>query len=259
MLDNQLAKLKEWFGVYTTKYHSSSKEITAAIDLKIHHTALVCDNVKEILKELNWPSSDTFTAEAAALLHDIGRLPQINNFGTFNDYKSIDHGILGVQVLLEENALKCLSGQDQRVVLTAVRWHNKYAEPDDLGEDERKVLKLVRDADKLDIMRLFTEYYPTADEHPLPFVEFGLKKNGECSEKIAADIMLNRIANIKNIENITDLRIAKLSWLYDLNYETSRRLFRERRYIEKTVEYLPETPRIRQVVRHLQEHFKTAV
>ena len=256
MQDNQLAKLKEWFSVYITKYHSTDSKINSAIELKIHHTALVCDNIKTILQDLNWSSSDVFTAEATGLLHDIGRLPQINDFGTFNDYKSIDHGVLGVQVLLDENVLQDLPGSDQRIVLTSVKWHNKYAIPNELPEDEVAFLKLVRDADKLDIMRLFAEYYPICADDPSPLLEFDLPKAADCSEKIAADILSNRMANIKDIKNLNDLRIIKLGWVYDLNYTQSKRLFREREYIEQTMQILPATPRIQEVIAHLQNYLE---
>lgn len=254
MLDFQLAKLKEWFSVYITKYHNENIEITDGFERKIQHTAFVCDNIKKILETIELTPQDKMTAEAAGLLHDIGRFPQLSGWGTFNDSESIDHGLLGVEVLLNENIIGHLSGKDQRCILASVKWHNKFAVPGELPEDEKLFVKLVRDADKLDILRIFVEYYATAEKEPHPLLEFGLPKGDDCSQNIARAILADKIADIRDVCNLNDIRLVKLSWLYDLNYAASKKIFKDRKYIEQTIKYLPDTPLIQKVTEHLHKN-----
>ena len=164
MLDSDLTKLKAWFAVYATKNRHGDMTVNSALDLKIQHTAFVCDDAREIAQALRWPREAVLSAEAAALLHDAGRFPQMSKFQTFNDRLSADHAALGIEAILTEGVLSGLSGQEQRLILSAVKWHNKRHVPPELPEDEKPLLFLLRDADKLDIMRIFCAYYTVCEK-----------------------------------------------------------------------------------------------
>ncbi|MDR2006457.1 MAG: HD domain-containing protein [Acidaminococcales bacterium] len=256
MLDSDLTKLKAWFAAYVTKNRHDDAVVNSAFELKIHHTALVCDDAREIAQALGWPRDAVFAAEAAALLHDVGRFPQMGKFHTFDDRLSADHAALGVEAILEEKILAGLSGKEQRKLISAVKWHNKRFVPTELPEDEKPLLFLLRDADKLDIMRIFCEYYPVCAQEPNPLLEFGLPNTGGCSEKILSTLCGGQIADINDAHNSNDARLIKLSWIYDLNYPQSRKLFSERRYIEKTLAALPPSPEIQSVGRRLARYLE---
>lgn len=253
MQDNQLVKLKEWFSVYITRFHSKKHDIHDAIERKIMHTALVCDNIKTICASIENDPPDIFLAETAALLHDLGRFPQLDRFGTFVDFKSLDHGNLAIDILLEENVLSGISGIEQRCLLTAIKWHNKKNLPKELQEDELLLLKLLRDADKLDILRMFSEYYPESKDNPNELLEFGLPESDKC-EKGIVDAILNReIADIMLSKSLNDIRLSKLSWFYDFNFIKSKQLFKERNYLEHTLAVLPDIPDVRMIAKHIRK------
>lgn len=252
MEDRHLTKLKEWFSLYITRFSSKKPDIRDAIERKIMHTALVCDNIKLICSsEENQPN--TFLAEAAALFHDIGRFPQLDRFGTFVDFKSLDHGTLAVDILLDENVLSGISGSEQRCIFTAVKWHNKKDIPNDLQEDELFLLKLLRDADKLDILRMFSEYYPISKTRPNELLEFGLPESDKCEDGIINAILDRRIADIMLSKSLNDIRLSKLSWFYDFNFPKSRRLFKERQYLDHTLAVLPDIPDVRKVAERIKK------
>ncbi|MDR3349511.1 MAG: HD domain-containing protein [Acidaminococcales bacterium] len=256
MLDTDLSKLKAWFAVYIIKNRHGDSAANSAFDLKIHHTALVCDDAREIAQCLGWPPEAVFAAEAAALLHDVGRFPQMNKFHTFDDRRSVDHAALGVEAILEDNILAGLSGKEQRTIISAVQWHNKRFVPAELPEDEKPLLFLLRDADKLDIMRIFCDYYVARQEELRFVLEPDLPKAGGCSEKILSALDGGQTADINDARNVNDVRLIKLSWVYDLNYPKSRELFLKRRYIEKTLASLPPLPEIQSAGRRLARHLK---
>lgn len=256
MKDQHLTKLKEWFSVYITRFHSKEHNIHDALERKIMHTALVCDNIKIICKSIKSGQSNTFLAEAAALLHDIGRFPQLDRFGTFVDFKSLDHGTLAVDILLDENVLSDIPGSEQRCLFTAIKWHNKKEIPNELQEDELTLLKLLRDADKLDILRMFSDYYPVSKTHPNSLLEFGLPESDTCEEGIVNAILDRRIADVMLSKSLSDIRLSKLSWFYDFNFTESRKIFKERQYLEHTLAVLPDIPAIRKVAEHIRKDLK---
>ena len=256
MQEHELSLFKNWFYSHAAGCRSNDSEMNAVLDLKIKHTDFVCSNALRISQGLGWPEEQTRAAQIAALLHDVGRFPQMTGFQTFNDNLSCDHAALGVEIILTGGLLQNLTGKEQRQILSAVAWHNKRILPQELPKDEQSILRLVRDADKLDIMRIFCEYYAICRKRPNPLLEFGLPLSGKCSEKVIADLTSGRIADLADARNVNDVRLIKLSWIYDLHYPMSRALFLENKYIEKTLAALPPLPEVVRLGVQLTDYLK---
>lgn len=73
-------------------------------------------------------------------------------YHTFNDLKSFDHGDYGAELLKKLIRNFISIDKYDKVIFEAVRNHNKLRIDENLNEQERLFAKLVRDADKLDIM-----------------------------------------------------------------------------------------------------------
>ena len=57
-------------------------------------------------------------AAYCGLLHDIGRFEQLKRYNTFVDSKSIDHGLLGYEILKEDNYInKYIDNKNKNIVL----------------------------------------------------------------------------------------------------------------------------------------------
>ena len=180
------------FNKYFNKYG-----VISEIKEKKEHSYRVAKYAFKIAKSLNLNVEDTTRVVNASLLHDIGRVPQLYFYSTFNDLKSKDHGDLGYELLMDNK-------YNNSMVLNAVKNHNKYKISDHLTEIEELICNIVRDADKLDIM--FTQNFNIDnDNYFLPDdVYYAFKKN----------VMVDNQYESTNI--ISTLRM--LGFIFDLNF-----------------------------------------
>ena len=151
MDQHELNDLKRLFNDYCGSFYSLNREDQRNITLKEEHTRNVCGNIVQIARGLSLDDARITLAEAIALYHDIGRFPQYQKFKTFKDSVSVNHAALGAKVLIENNVLQGLPKHEQDIIVRAVALHNVYSIPGGLDQDLLLFLKLVRDADKLDI------------------------------------------------------------------------------------------------------------
>lgn len=244
--------LKIRFADYAKSFISSSRDDQNLL-LKERHTYNVCDNIVTISKERSMNNDEILLAESIALFHDIGRFPQYAEFKTFRDDMSVNHGVLGAKTLTEERILRELPPKEQETILQAVKFHNAFALPRIEDPDSLVFLKLIRDADKLDIWRVFTEYYETPEEKRASAVGLGLLDAPGYSEKIIRSIREKRMASLSDMKTLNDFKLLQLSWLYDLNFAASFRLLLERDYIKRISAALPRTEEILGVTEILEK------
>ncbi len=221
------------------------------IDLKYEHTRKVCEASQMIGKSLNLDGVNLMLAETAALFHDIGRFSQFARFRTFTDRVSFDHAAEGSRILRESGVLLRLPESEQHCILSAVELHNRYRIPDSLDEQSTLHAKILRDADKLDIFRVVTEYYANRALIANPAMEESMPDTEGCSPQIVQDILENRNTLSRHVQNINDTILFKLTWIFDINFPASLTAIKERGYIEKLMAHLPDTEEIRKIRKHL--------
>lgn len=151
------SKVKEFFKEYTDRYNSDDGKIR----LKIDHTYRVAKISDRISDALGLKGVDKDVAWLNGMLHDIGRFEQIKRYGTFNDAESIDHAALSANLLFKEgliNSFIDVTRADVQEVLKiseeSIRAHNMYRIPDELDEKSNLYARILRDADKIDILRV---------------------------------------------------------------------------------------------------------
>ena len=144
---------KEFFMEYANGYDLSD----GMISLKVIHTMAVAEVMEELTAMLGLSERIREIAEICAVFHDIGRFEQVTRYHTFLDHLSRDHADLGCEVLQQEKFLEelSLSEREKEQVIIAIRNHNKYAIEAGLDEETLLLCKLIRDADKCDIFRVF--------------------------------------------------------------------------------------------------------
>ena len=193
------------------------------IRLKIYHTMKVAEVMDELTKRLELSDHVRELAHYTAVFHDIGRFEQVRKYDTFNDKISEDHAAIGCRVLTENNILKELSEEDQEKVLTAIKNHNQYVIEEGLDEETLTLCKLIRDADKIDILRVF------ATEDPVDTMGESLE---QVEAEVISDDVYERIMNHQQIPKSIrktglDFWIGFLGFIFDLNYPESRAIIRE--------------------------------
>jgi hypothetical protein len=198
-------------------------------------------------------------AETIALFHDIGRFPQYAEYKTFRDSSSVNHATLGTEVLSREGVLGTLPEHEQRIILQAIKFHNAYAIPDIADNDTLLFLKLIRDADKLDIWRVFVEYLALPEEDRASAAGLGLPDIPEYSDSLLSCVMSRRVAFLSSLKTLNDFILMQLSWVYDLNFKTSFTLLRERNYLNKLISTLPPSEAIGTLSLFLEEYLRERI
>jgi len=74
------------------------------------------------------------------------------------------------------------------------------------------------------------------------------------SEKEVLLVKLVRDAEVKRVRTANDLRLFKLTWIFDVNFAVTLKAIRERAYVEKTIAALPQTGDIQKVYHHIMNY-----
>lgn len=241
MEQTELNSLIVWFNSYVEPYLETDEESAANIRLKIEHTQKVCEAMELLSAGESLSEGDKRVAYAVALLHDVGRFPQYRRWRTFRDDDSDNHARMAIDVIREEKLLSGLDSHEQLLIEEAVRFHNLLEVPTQIRSPSRLFINLIRDADKIDIWRVFTELLAVppdmrASAATLGFADLPDKVSDECIKTVAG----GQVVQLKNLQTLNDFKLLLISWVYDLNFPSSRRLLLERGHISALEAYLPK-------------------
>lgn len=151
------------FKTYTDAYDATNPRIA----LKIEHTYHVAEVCDAVAREQGWPAQDIDLAWLCGLLHDMGRFEQLRRWDTFKDAESMSHAALGIEVLFGENpadAPAVTSIRDfiddpaeDELIRASIAHHSNFRLPTELDTRTRSFCEIVRDGDKIDIMRTIAD------------------------------------------------------------------------------------------------------
>lgn len=227
------------------------------IDLKRDHSLRVLEEAQGILASLlpgQAPEPELHHAvQVAALFHDMGRFPQYVRWGTFNDRVSDDHGRQGVRAIRRAGVVRELPDRLRKVVLGAVVLHNRRYLPAGLPADVDFAVRVVRDADKLDIYPVMLSHLePGGIDNPV--VTLGLKDDAEAvSPKIMEQVSGRGLCNYDDMRYVNDFKLLILSWVYDLNFAHSREQVVGRGYLDRLFDCLPKNGNFGRLAEQLRE------
>jgi putative nucleotidyltransferase with HDIG domain len=248
MDQKELTALKNWFDDYCDSYTTASAEDQRNITVKRDHTREVCLNAVQIAKDLRLDPHQTLLAESIALFHDVGRFPQYRQFKTFDDSISVNHAALGAKVLLENKVLRNLNHRDREIIIRAVTLHNVFTLPDELDNETLLFSRMIRDADKLDILRVVIEYFQQEPGSRADAVALGLPDDPGYSDEVLSCIYEKKMAMKSMLTTQNDFKLLQLTWLYDLNFDGSLRMVATRNYIPAIAAMLPRNNAISRAV-----------
>ncbi|HLC14635.1 MAG TPA: HD domain-containing protein [Thermodesulfovibrionia bacterium] len=254
MNQKDLDYFKRWFiQFYNSFALSANSDDKKNYELKELHTYEVCKLIVHIGHELGLDDRDMLIAETIGLFHDIGRFPQYCRYKTFRDNISINHGSLGASLLENNGVLNSLSREEQTWIIESVRFHNSFQIP--YLEDPRAVffLKLIRDADKLDIYRVVFEQYALPEEKRASAIGDGLLTDtSEITDEIIDTLLKGQIPSYTRLKTINDYKLMQLSWVYDFNFTATVREFVKKDYLSKCWLHLPaDNPKVRQAFEYI--------
>lgn len=230
-------KYKKSFDDYASHYDRND----GRVELKIIHTRAVVAIMEQLCRLRRLPEHTFNLALLCAQFHDIGRFEQLRQYSTFIDHISVNHAVLSCQVLEENGILDELSQTDKKKILTAIANHNKLeidpsivsaaerADDTPSGRDARECLelcKLIRDADKCDIFRVFA-----VDD----MMDVVGAPDSQVAEETITPAVLQSIREHRCIDKVIretylDQWISFIGYFFDLNYPESMQLARKQGY-----------------------------
>lgn len=221
------------FAEYVRKYDPSDGKIK----LKIDHTYRVAGLCQRIAESLGLSGEDVDTAWLLGMLHDIGRFEQIRRYGTFNDAQSVDHADFGADLLfgggLTDSFAPGYMQKDRGLLELAIRQHNKYRLKEGLSGRELMFCNILRDADKIDILRVNVDV-PLEIIYDVTTEEL---RNGVITQEVL-DSFYRRETVLKSIrKSAVDNVVGHISLLFELVYPVSLKIARQQGYIFKMLDF----------------------
>jgi hypothetical protein len=239
-----LQHIRSWFDSYVKTFHNMDPEGLQNILLKEAHTAKVVEAMEQIAAIEQLSPEETNIASAVALLHDVGRFPQYRRWRTFRDKDSDNHARISVDTIRANKVLDHLPPEMRLLIEEAVRFHNLLALPVRTRSKTDLYIRLIRDADKLDIWRVFLDYYSLPEAERPSAVGLGLVDLPQTSKACVEALAAGKIVTLDTVRVLNDFKLLQISWVYDLNFSASYRLLEQRQYIPKLAATLPADPAV---------------
>ncbi|MDE7324295.1 MAG: HD domain-containing protein [Lachnospiraceae bacterium] len=225
-----LAAFKE----YTSNYDVSDEKVK----LKIDHTYRVCGLCQQIAAQSGFDQNGTELAWIAGLLHDVGRFEQLKRYGTFIDAQSIDHAEFGADILFKEGRIRDYIADDSEDELLekTVRCHSAYRVPAQYTEREKKFADLLRDADKIDILKV-NVIVPIEEIYNVTTYDL---KHCQVTEEVM-QAFYEEHAVLRTLKKTpVDNVVGHISLVYELVYPVSCKLVCEQGYLDKLMGFQSE-------------------
>jgi hypothetical protein len=235
--------LQAWFERYVERFRDREGVLPPMLDLKYCHSLRVAENAERRL------------AEGFGLVHDVGRFTQYARYGSFQDADTVDHGAEGHRVL-EAQDLSFLPDPGEREWLfRVVEYHNRKEIniPCGLSAGQDRLLRLIRDADKLDIMELVLQAVASDGFRDLPGMLPHIRLCRELSPGVLSEAAKTRSVSNGNLSTLADFLVMMATWCYDMNYLPTRRLAVQRNLLPRIRRELPDTKPIRDLFADITE------
>lgn len=253
-LENNYRYLNNFFNEYTASFMGRDEFTDENISLKIYHTHRVVNIAEEISGYISNSYETQLLSITAALLHDIGRFEQFHTYKTFNDAHSENHALLGLKIIEDKKLLRDYENTSKNIILDAIRSHNMKDLPPNLSPESETVAKVVRDADKLDIMRVLCDYYPTREKKKNEGLEVNLPDTEGYTESIIEDIYAHKTIDNSKRNNYNDMKLVHLAWIFDLNYDQSLSIYKSKGYHKTIFKYLPDDEEIHELYNYIEKY-----
>jgi hypothetical protein len=194
-------------------------------------------------------------ARITGLLHDIGRFPQYRRYQSWDDGTTVDHAQLGAKICARMPEIDRMPEGMRSPLLEAIRLHNRTALPNDLPPPTKNLVRLLRDADKLDIFAIFRRWLERETEGEGGAL--GAFPEGPPSPELLLTIENGHTAPRRLRRTKSDILLQQLSWVFDMNFHGTRRRFAERGFFEAYRRRLPQDPGTVAALRRIENRLHT--
>ena len=213
------------FEKFTKKYDLTFPKMKR----KLEHSFRVMENAKNIAKSLNLNDEKIELSTLIGLIHDIGHFEEIKVKDILREECQIDHGDLGIEILQKDNYIRKYIEDNKydNIIFKAIKNHNKFKIEEGLSAEELLFAKIIRDADKLDILYEGAEIFWTENEQIEEIINS--KVSDEVIEYFAKHIYFDR----KYIKTKADSIIQFITLMFDINFKYDFEVIKRENYISK--------------------------
>ncbi len=248
MKKSELNSISDWFEGYVRTFAGRDGELHYVLGLKLEHSRQVAANAVVLARDMLWSGSECVAVEAAGLLHDAGRFSQFEEFNTLSDATSVNHGLRGWEVVREAGILSALTERERNCILDSIRHHNARVIPDGLDPKSLKLVRLIRDADKLDIFQVVQKAIRENGFRNLEDMLPGFKLDGPISRPLLDEFKKNPSCAMTSVKSLADFMLMQLAWVHDINYSASYREMAAREIVPRIAEQLPADGAVKELV-----------
>jgi hypothetical protein len=248
MNQDNLKHLEKQFFDYVKDFYTDDPDVDKHIKMKESHTKRVCENIITIGKSMDMSPHNLLLAHVMALYHDFGRFLQYKTFRTFNDKDSINHASLGLKEMARLKILTVCPKEEKRIIIKAIAYHNAMTIHGIKDKKDLLFIRLLRDADKLDIWKVFQDYYTGRDNKPDKTLVMDLPDEPFCSETIIKALHNCSIASLNDVKTQNDYKLIQIAWVYDLNFPSSFKMVQDRNIIQELASTLPQSKGVTKAV-----------
>lgn len=243
-------RAEQTFLEYASHYNMEDPKIR----LKVGHTLRVAGLCERIAGSLDLNPEEKDLAWMIGLLHDIGRFEQVRIYHTFRDAESVNHAQFSADLLFRDGMIRDYTAVSDRyrIMETAIRYHNAYRLPESLTEQERTYSQILRDADKIDILRVNRET-PMTQIYNLPeeaFLTSGI------SDPVYEDMLAHRDVNRANSRTGVDFLMGHIAFVFGLVYPISFRIVEEQGYLEQMLAFESRNERTRERMNRIRKEVR---
>ena len=219
-----IEKAIEEFIKYTENYNLDGPRIEG----KQKRSIRVMEISKEIAQGLRLTLEEIDIATLIGLLHDIARFEQYTQYHTFKDAQSIDHGDLGVEILNKDIRKYIETDKYDETIKLAVKNHNKYKIQEGLTQKQELFAKIIRDADKIDILYESAEMFWKCRESEI--------EEATISEEVFEQISKNTQVKVETRKTPIDDVVSVIAFIFDINFKVSFEILKKENYINRILD-----------------------
>ncbi len=254
-----ISNYEEAFLTYAQNFIDVENAHKDMLQLKVHHSLEVLQHTKHLVATEATLQPYGRACLLAALFHDVARFYQFERWRTFKDAPGRNHGLLGAKILRQQQFLANESSLIQKQVIAAVAMHNRFSIPKHISHDIMLITQAVRDADKLDIIRIMAEHFSQKTGQNQAVVFYANEDPLGWSPKIIQDVLENRLAFYSDIQYVNDFKLLLGSWLHDLTFASSKKMFASSGHMDCILQDLPLIPQVQQAKQYIKKLLQQAL
>lgn len=239
---------------YILSFSSDDPTIQQNYILKRDHIHRVVGYAEVLSRSIECNEEIIMETQLAALMHDIGRFEQYQKYQTFNDNLSVDHAELATKIIKEKGWLSNLPEEIQTNIIKAILYHNKLALPKNEDPDIILISKLLRDADKLDILEIAIKEYSPQNKNRNNSFTLDLEASSTVSKPIIKSLGAEKLPDKNDLKTITDFKLLQMAYVYDLNFRESFSMINKKGTLKQLFDTMPKTDQVFDLYRKAKIH-----